>query len=289
LHHTEFNWRSNDGLQFYAQAWTPEEEPRAAVALVHGLGEHSGRYAHVAAAMTAAGYALVGFDLRGHGRSEGKRGHSPSWDTLMDDIARLVEETSNRFPGRPVFLYGHSLGGNLVLNYVLQRKPQLAGAIVTSPILRTAFQPPAWKIKLGETLYNLWPAFSLTNEIDPKGISHDSQVVSAYVNDALVHNRVSVEWKQLLRITPRLFDDTLIGLCTKAVKEFAGSAPQLPSGPLHDASEMAAVMPTVMVFAQSSPGISHCKEEDTPERHLDTSIKAFLRLVEHTVAHVAKQ
>jgi hydantoinase/carbamoylase family amidase len=102
-------------------------------------------------------------------------------------------------------------------------------------------------------------------------------------------NRVSVKWERLLSIEPRLFDDTLIGLCTKAVKEFAGSAPKLPSGPLHDASEMAAIMPTVMVFAQSSPGISHCKEEDTPERHLDTSIKAFLRLVEHVVAHVAKQ
>ena len=102
-------------------------------------------------------------------------------------------------------------------------------------------------------------------------------------------NRVSVEWRPLLRIEPRLFDDALIRLCTRAVKEHAGSAPQLPSGPLHDASEMAGVMPTVMVFAQSSPGISHCKEEDTPERHLDTSIRAFLRLVEHTVAHVAKE
>jgi len=104
---------------------------------------------------------------------------------------------------------------------------------------------------------------------------------------AAKNNKVSVEWRPILRITPRIFDDALIGLCTKAVKEFAGSAPQLPSGPLHDASEMAAVMPTVMVFAQSSPGISHCKEEDTPAAHLDTSIKAFLRLVEHTVQYVA--
>lgn len=102
-------------------------------------------------------------------------------------------------------------------------------------------------------------------------------------------NKVTVEWRPILRITPRIFDDALIALCTKAVKENAGSAPQLPSGPLHDASEMAAVMPTVMVFAQSSPGISHCKEEDTPEKALSASIKAFLRLVEHTVAHVAAQ
>jgi alpha-beta hydrolase superfamily lysophospholipase len=191
LHHTEFNWQTNDGLQIFAQAWQPDEETKAVVALVHGLGEHSGRYAHVAAALTAAGYALVGFDHRGHGRSEGPRGHSPSWDALMDDIARLLKETAGRFPGCQVFLYGHSFGGNLVLNYILRRKPQLAGAIVTAPILRTAFQPPVWKIKLGETLYNLWPAFSLSNELDPKGLSHDAQVVTAYVNDPLVHNRIS--------------------------------------------------------------------------------------------------
>lgn len=191
MQHTEFNWRTDDGLQLFAQAWQPDEEPRAAIALVHGLGEHSGRYTHVASALTAAGYALVAFDHRGHGRSEGQRGHSPSWETLLDDIDTLLRETASRFPGRPVFLYGHSFGGNLVLNYILRRKPQLAGAIVTAPILRTAFQPPAWKIKLGETLYNLWPTFALSNELDPKGLTHDTKVVSDYVNDPLVHNRVS--------------------------------------------------------------------------------------------------
>lgn len=200
MQHTEFNWRTDDGLRLFAQAWQPNEEPRAAVALVHGLGEQSGRYTHVAAALTAAGYALVACDLRGHGRSEGQRGHSPSWDTLMDDIAKLLQETTSRFPGRPVFLYGHSLGGTLVLSYILRRtppkrdgvpEPQLAGATATGPILRSAFQPPAWKIKLGETLYNLWPTFSLSNELDPKGLSHDTKVVSDYVNDPLVHNRVS--------------------------------------------------------------------------------------------------
>ena len=191
MQHTEFNWRTDDGLQLFAQAWQPDEEPRAAVALVHGLGEHSGRYTHVAAALTAAGYALVTFDHRGHGRSEGQRGHAPSWDTLICDTAKLLQETAARFPGRPAFLYGHSFGGNLVLNYILRRKPPLAGAIVTAPILRTAFRPPAWKIKLGETLYSLWPTFLLSNELDPKGLSHDSKVVSDYVHDPLVHNRVS--------------------------------------------------------------------------------------------------
>ncbi|MDO9020405.1 MAG: Zn-dependent hydrolase [Deltaproteobacteria bacterium] len=100
-------------------------------------------------------------------------------------------------------------------------------------------------------------------------------------------NRCTVAWSPLLSIEPRPFDPTLLELCADAVREFAGDAPKLPSGPLHDAAEMAGIMPTVMVFAQSSPGISHTRLEDTPIPHLDKSIKAFLRLVETTVAHVA--
>lgn len=104
---------------------------------------------------------------------------------------------------------------------------------------------------------------------------------------AAKRNRVKVAWSSLLRLTPRPFDEGLLELCRQAVKEIAGQAPELPSGPLHDASELAAVMPTAMVFAQSSPGISHCKEEDTPLPHLDKSIRAFLRLAEKTVARLA--
>jgi len=102
-------------------------------------------------------------------------------------------------------------------------------------------------------------------------------------------NKVSFEWKRVWTIEPRPFDPALMKLCASAVKEFTGSAPELPSGPLHDAAEMVPLMPTVMLFAQSSPGISHCKEEDTPRPHLDKSIRAFLRLVETTVEKVAKE
>lgn len=100
-------------------------------------------------------------------------------------------------------------------------------------------------------------------------------------------NRCGVTWSPLLSIEPRPFDPELLGLCAESVREVTGEAPKLPSGPLHDAAEMAGIMPTVMVFAQSSPGISHTRLEDTPIPHLDKSIKAFLRLVEKTVDHVA--
>jgi N-carbamoyl-L-amino-acid hydrolase len=96
-----------------------------------------------------------------------------------------------------------------------------------------------------------------------------------------------VSWSPLLKIEPRPFDEALLSLCSDAVREVSGEAPELPSGPLHDAAEMAGIMPTVMVFAQSSPGISHTRLEDTPMPALDQSIRAFLRLVEMTVAHVA--
>lgn len=102
-------------------------------------------------------------------------------------------------------------------------------------------------------------------------------------------NRCTVAWSPLLSIEPRPFDPELLELCAEAVREFAGDAPKLPSGPLHDAAEMAGIMPTVMVFAQSSPGISHTRLEDTPIPHLDKSIRAFLRLVERTVDHVADE
>jgi allantoate deiminase len=100
-------------------------------------------------------------------------------------------------------------------------------------------------------------------------------------------NRVTVEWKEVWRIEPRPFDATLVRLCEDAVREETGDATRLPSGPLHDAAEMVPHMPVVMMFTYSSNGLSHCKEEDTPVEHLETSIRAYLRLVKKTIAHVA--
>jgi len=105
---------------------------------------------------------------------------------------------------------------------------------------------------------------------------------------AAKHHRVALHWSPLLTITPRIFDDTLTGFVRASVKEITGSAPELPSGPLHDASEMAGVVPTAMVFAQSSPGISHTRIEDTPLPHLDKAIRAFLRAVDRTMEHVGR-
>ena len=124
----------------------------------------------------------------------------------------------------------------------------------------------------------------------------DASVLAAMVREAqeasrrfAEENKVSVEWTPLFRIEPRPFDAHLLQLCEEAVREVTGDAPKLPSGPLHDAAEMVPHMPVVMLFAYSARGLSHCKEEDTPEEHLEKAIAAFLLLVEKTVASVASR
>ncbi|MHB1294087.1 MAG: alpha/beta hydrolase [Anaerolineae bacterium] len=187
----QFTWRAHDGVEFFARDWHPAEEASALVCLVHGLGEHSGRYAHVAAHLCEAGVAMTALDLRGHGRSGGPRGHAPTYDTLMDDIARFLALSAERYPARPCFLYGHSLGGNLALNYALRRQPSLAGVIASAPGLRAKFQVPGWKLALGQVLYNVWPSFSMASGLDRVALAREGAVVRAYEADPLVHGRVS--------------------------------------------------------------------------------------------------
>jgi N-carbamoyl-L-amino-acid hydrolase len=121
----------------------------------------------------------------------------------------------------------------------------------------------------------------------------DADVLAAMLDEAreaseriAKENNVVVAWRRIWKIEPRPFDPRLVELCADAVRDVTGDAPRLPSGPLHDAAEMAPHMPVVMMFTSSSNGLSHCKEEDTPESHLEQSIEAFLGLVEKTVAAV---
>jgi len=188
---SEWNWKSCDDLDLYARAWEPNGEPKASIMLVHGLGEHVVRYDHVAAALTEAGYAMLGFDLCGHGKSGGPRGHTTSYDALMDDIAAFSVQVDKRYPGLPIFLYGHSLGGNLVLNYALRRKPDLRGVIATGPWLKLAFAPPASQVTLGRLMNGIAPGFTQHSKLNTNGLSHDQAVVSAYENDPLVHDKIS--------------------------------------------------------------------------------------------------
>lgn len=188
----ESKFEGQDGLAFYVQGWEPDVQPKAVVALVHGLGEHIGRYAHVGKALTDAGYVLVGFDLRGHGKTVSARGHFPSLNVVMQDIRQFFQFISQRYPNLPQFLYGHSLGGLLSLTYATQNKVGIKGVMVTGAALRSALQEQKAKIAMAKILGTLAPAATILSGLDATTVSRDKTVVDKYVNDPLVHDKTSL-------------------------------------------------------------------------------------------------
>jgi alpha-beta hydrolase superfamily lysophospholipase len=191
MKHIEFSWVTSQGSKVYAQKWLPDGDVKASVNLVHGMGEHSSRYIHVAEFLTKKGYAVYAFDQLGHGRTIGKKGHTPSYDALLDNIDVLLNKSKEEYPQLPQVLYGHSMGGNLVLNYGLRRKPKIKGVIATSPWLKLAFEPPAIQLTIGKVVRNLLPAFVQSTKLNIKHISRDLQEVKKYEQDVLNHDKIS--------------------------------------------------------------------------------------------------
>lgn len=191
MKHSETSWQSADGAPLFAQSWAPETPAKAAVCLVHGLGEHSGRYTHVAQAFTHAGYGLLAFDLRGHGKTQGPRGHVGHENAFLEDLDCLIEQAAGRYPGLPLFLYGHSLGGLLALFYSLRRKPRLTGVIATSPALLTPLGEQKAKVALSKAMGSVLPGVTIATGLDANQISRDPEVVRVYKADPLVHGKAS--------------------------------------------------------------------------------------------------
>jgi acylglycerol lipase len=199
MKHFQTNWKTADGLSIFAQGWEPVElSPKTVVCLVHGIGEHTNRYAHVAEAFTKAGYVLFGADLRGHGKSEGPRGHFPSIHAVTRDIDQLLDQARSRYPGVPLILYGHSLGGILVLYYGLKQKPDVKGILATSSGLHTALEKQPAKILAAKILGSLIPGVSLPTGLDVNAISQDKEVVAVYSADPLVHDRMSLGFGKIM-------------------------------------------------------------------------------------------
>lgn len=199
MKHVESNWKSSDGLKLFAQGWEPDVMPfKAIVCLVHGIGEHSGRYAHVAEAFAKEGYALFAVDLRGHGKSEGLKGHADSMEILLQDVDVLLKQAKVRYPGVPLILYGHSLGGILALHYGLKRKPDIKGVLVTSPALHSSLEQQPSKVLAAKVLGFLVPKVAIASGLDVTALSHNPEVIKAYNNDPLVHDKISVGLGKIL-------------------------------------------------------------------------------------------
>lgn len=192
MKNTILKWKSKDDLNIFGQKWENDQiQPKAVICLVHGFGEHSSRYELVAQFFTDHQYAVIAYDHRGHGRSEGKKGHFPSYNEFINDVELLVQQAGIHFPNLPQIVYGHSMGGNVVANYAIKRNPKVAGIILSSPFFNTAFQPPAIKLAAGRLMRNWIPTFSLPSGLDVNAISRDKEVVKKYSNDPLVFDSIS--------------------------------------------------------------------------------------------------
>lgn len=228
----------------FGRAWlSSNPEPKNIVNLIHGLGEHSGRYAHVAEALNGAGYHLAAFDLRGHGLSEGKRGHAPGYDQIYDDIQSFLKQTQQRFGfGKRPFLYGHSLGGSLVINFALKRDPELSGVIATAPALATAFKPPKIQLFMAKGLAKILPAMTISNDLKAEYLSRNLAVVKAYQNDILVHDHISV------KLATELFE--------RGEEALAHAQDwQLPLLLMHGTADRITSHQSSKIFAQNSDGM----------------------------------
>ncbi len=191
--HREYHIDINN-TKFYGQLWQPGKV-EAVLLVVHGMGEHGGRYGtHFAKAFNDKNIAVVTFDQYGHGKTEGKRGHTPGYDYNLDAIDKMLEEIKEFYGDIPTFLYGHSMGGNLVANYVLRRQSDIKGAIISSPMLRLAFSPPAWKLKVGGFLRNIYPKFTESTGLEVDAISRDKKEVAKYVKDPLNHDKITINY-----------------------------------------------------------------------------------------------
>lgn len=186
MSHAEGTFTTADGLRIHHQSWLPDAAPRAAVMLLHGLGEHSGRYAHVAEALNRAGCAVHTFDLRGHGRSEGKRVFVRSYDEFLDDIAQFRTLVEQRHPGVPLVVLGHSMGGNLAVGHALDRPDGIVGLVLSAPALAVGSDLTPAKLKAIRMIAKVAPGVR-PEGIDAEALSRDPAVVAAYRADPLVY------------------------------------------------------------------------------------------------------
>ncbi|HSF55484.1 MAG TPA: lysophospholipase [Algoriphagus sp.] len=187
MSHFESSYTAHDGLKLYLQAWLPET-PKASLLLVHGLGEHSGRYGAIVAKLNNLGVAVFTFDGRGHGKSaDGKpTAYFDSYEDYLRDIDVLFGKAKNYLAGLPAFLYGHSMGGGLVAAYVLKYKPQAAGVILSSPAIKEAEGTSYLLITISGLINKLLPKYKVL-KLDVAGVSRIPEEVEKYKTDPLVY------------------------------------------------------------------------------------------------------
>lgn len=182
------------GLSLFYQAWYPPGTAKAVLALVHGFGEHCDCYATVTTALTQAGYVIFGFDNQGHGRSEGQRGHINRWQDYRDNVSAFLAKVRQHEPNLPLYVLGHSLGGLIVLDFVLNEPVGITGIIISGPPIRPVGIAKPYLVAIARVLSGIWPRFSMEVGAGANALSRDPDVLQKMENDPLKHSMATVRW-----------------------------------------------------------------------------------------------
>ena len=187
----EFHWKAKSSqLKIHGRSW-PIENPHSVLCVIHGLGEHIDRYDHLARYYNERGFAVIGYDRSGHGKSDGKRGHAHQFDYYLDEIEELIGQAGDQFPGVPIVTYGHSMGGHLILLATIKRNLPVRAVIATAPVIRLPEKPPALLLAIGKLMLKIYPGFTQANGLKTADLSRDPKIVQDYIDDPLVHDRIS--------------------------------------------------------------------------------------------------
>jgi len=240
MHHSENHFTTPDGSTIYTQAWLPDAKPKAIILIVHGLGEHSGRYGNYVDYFVPRGYALYGFDTRGHGRTSGPRGYVERFDRFVDDVDRRAAQARSDWPGKPLFVLAHSLGSLMGLSYARQYPDRLNGLIVTGTALQDALELPPWKRSLATVLSRVTPTLKMNSGVALSGLSHDPAVIAAYEADPLTH-----PWA-----TPRLATEAEV---VRAQIRQGAATWQVPTLMLHGGADPICLTEGALQFAAQTP------------------------------------
>ncbi len=192
--HKEGEFAGHGGLRLYWQAWLPEPDLRAVIIIAHGYAEHGGRYGNLVEELVPRGFALYALDHRGHGRSEGPRGHVGRFAEFVADLHAFRVRVEEEQRDVPLFLLGHSMGGLIAVRYLLSHGSGLTGAILSSPALGIHNQPPRALQWLGRLLSWIAPRTSFQGNVAPEHLSRDPAVGRAYAGDPLVHRRATARF-----------------------------------------------------------------------------------------------
>jgi alpha-beta hydrolase superfamily lysophospholipase len=194
MHRSEEFFQGQDGLELYSQSWHPAGKTKAKLVIVHGVAEHSNRYLNLVKGLVEPGFALYAYDQRGHGNSEGQRGYIDSWDQYRADLGIFLNRVKKREPDLPLFIYGHSMGALVILDYLLHESNGLHGAIISGAPIDSSNAASPILILTARILSRVWPTFSMASPLQPSQLSCDARVVQAYVEDPDVFKTMTVRW-----------------------------------------------------------------------------------------------